>query len=74
MSKCYFYALADHGVDCECDETKMNFAWFKSNYLLYMVINNWFNQVMGRIKVFELSDIYFGFITRDDYLLSKYFI
>jgi hypothetical protein len=60
-----FYALADHGLDCECDETKMNFDWFESNYLLHGN-TNWFNEIMGTIKVFELSDIYFGFNTRDE--------
>src|SRR5205085_8426695 len=57
---CYFYALADHGLDCEHDETKMNFDWFESNYLLHGN-TNWFNETMGKIKVFELSDIYVGF-------------
>jgi hypothetical protein len=23
--KCYFYASADHGLDCECDEEKLNY-------------------------------------------------
>jgi len=63
--KCYFYALADHGLDCECDETTMHFDWFESNYSLHE--NNWFNQTMGKIKVFELSDIYFGFQIIFDY-------
>lgn len=44
---CYFYALADHGLDCKCHEIKVNFDCF--------------NATMGKIKVFELSDIYFGF-------------
>ncbi len=56
----YFYALADHDLDCEYDATKMNFDWFESNYLLHGN-TNWFNETMGEIKVFELSDIYFGF-------------
>ncbi|CAF1529095.1 unnamed protein product [Rotaria magnacalcarata] len=64
--QCYFYALADHGLDCECDEEKMNFEWFASNYLLHGN-QNWFNQTMGEIKVFELSDIYFGFRIKYDY-------
>jgi hypothetical protein len=34
----------------------MNFDWFESNYN-----QNWFTETMGRVKVFELSDIYFGF-------------
>ena len=63
--QCYFYALADHGLDCECDETTMHFDWFESNYSLHK--NNWFNQTMGKIKVFELSDIYFGFQIIFDY-------
>jgi hypothetical protein len=58
--RCYFYALADHGLDCECNRKKLNFDWFESNYLLHGN-TNWFNQTMGKIKVFELSDIYFGF-------------
>jgi hypothetical protein len=57
--KCYFYALADYGLDCECDG-KMNFDCFESNYLLHGN-QNWFIETMGKIKVFELSDIYFGF-------------
>lgn len=64
--KCYFYALADHGLDCECDEKTLNFDWFESNYLLYGN-QYWFNQAMGYIKVFEISDIYFGFRTKLDY-------
>jgi hypothetical protein len=64
--ECYFYALADYGLDCECDGKQMNFNWFESNYLSYGN-NNWFNETMGRIKVFELSDIYFGFRTKFDY-------
>jgi hypothetical protein len=62
--ECYFYALADYGLDCERVETKMNFNWFESNYLLHGN-TNWFNETMGRIKVFELSDIYFGFNVKD---------
>ena len=38
----------------------MNFDWFESNYLLHGN-TNWFNETMGKIKVFELSNIYFGF-------------
>lgn len=64
--KCYFYALADYGLDCVCDEKKLNFDWFESNYLLYGN-TNWFNETMGQIKVFELSDIYFGFRIISDY-------
>ncbi|CAF4265409.1 unnamed protein product, partial [Rotaria sordida] len=62
----YFYALADYGLDCECDEKKMNFDWFESNYLLHGN-TNWYNETMGKIKVFELSDIYFGFRIKLDY-------
>jgi hypothetical protein len=63
---CYFYALADHGLDCECSEEEMNFDWFESNYSLHGN-QNWFNETMGQIKVFELSHIYFGFkIIRDE--------
>ncbi|CAF1330876.1 unnamed protein product [Rotaria sordida] len=64
--ECSFYALADHGLDCECDSKTMNFDWFESNYLLHGNIN-WFNETMGKIKVFELSNIYFGFRIRSDY-------
>ena len=32
---CYFYALPDYGMDCECDRSIMNHDWFESNYLLY---------------------------------------
>jgi hypothetical protein len=64
--ECYFYALADHGLDCECNWKKMNFNWFESNYLLHGN-TNWFNETMGKIKVFELSDIYFGFRIKSDY-------
>jgi len=64
--ECYFYALADHGLDCECDWKKMNFDWFESNYLLHGN-TNWFNETMGEIKVFELSDIYFGFRINSGY-------
>ncbi|CAF4156600.1 unnamed protein product [Rotaria magnacalcarata] len=64
--KCYFYALADRGLDCECDWKKMNFDWFESNYLLYGN-TNWFNETMGKIEVFELSNIYFGFRIKSDY-------
>ncbi len=49
----YFYALADRRLDCECNGKKMNFDWF--------------NEAMGKIKVFELSDIYFGFRIKLDY-------
>ena len=45
--ECYFYALADHGLDCECDERKMNFDWFESNHSLYGN-TNWFNQTNGQ--------------------------
>jgi hypothetical protein len=63
--RCYFYALADHGLDCERSEEEMNFDWFESNYSLHGN-QNWFNETMGQIMVFELSDIYFGFkIIRD---------
>jgi hypothetical protein len=62
---CYFYALADHGVDCECPGEKMDIDWFESNYLLNGN-QNWFNETMGKIKVFELSDIYFGFQIKRD--------
>jgi hypothetical protein len=64
--ECYFYALADHGLDSECNWKKMNFYWFESNYLLHGN-TNWFYQTMGQIKVFELSDIYFGFRTMSNY-------
>jgi hypothetical protein len=64
--ECYFYALAAHGLDCESNRDKMNFDWFESNYLSYGN-NNWFNETMGKIKVFELSDIYFGFRIRFGY-------
>ncbi|CAF1270206.1 unnamed protein product [Rotaria sordida] len=64
--ECSFYALADHGFDCECDSKTMNFDWFESNYLLHGNIN-WFNETMGKIKVFELLNIYFGFRIRSDY-------
>ncbi|CAF3732231.1 unnamed protein product [Rotaria sp. Silwood1] len=64
--ECYFYALADHGLDCECDGKKLNFDWFESNYLLHGN-QYWFNQTMGYIKVFEVSNIYFGFRIRSDY-------
>lgn len=57
---CYFYALAEHGLDCERKGAEMNFNWFESNYSLYGN-QNWFNESMGKIQVFELSDIYFGF-------------
>jgi len=63
--ECYFYALPDYGIDCECNKNIMNYDWFESNYLL-CGNTNWFNQIMGRIKVFQLSNIYFGFkITAD---------
>jgi hypothetical protein len=45
----------------------MNFDWFESNYLLHGN-TNWFDETMGRIEVFELSDIYFGFRIRSDYV------
>ncbi|CAF1469169.1 unnamed protein product [Rotaria sordida] len=64
--QCYFYALAGHGLDCECNRKKMNFNWFESKYLLYGN-QNWFNETMGKIKVFELSDIYFGFQIKNEY-------
>ncbi|CAF3483664.1 unnamed protein product, partial [Rotaria sp. Silwood2] len=64
--ECYFYALADHGLDCERDGRKMNFDWFESNYLLHGN-QYWFNETMGKIKVFELSDIYFGFTIKREY-------
>ncbi len=38
----------------------MKYDWFESNYLLYGN-TNWFNQTMDKIKVFQLSNIYFGF-------------
>ncbi|CAF0839487.1 unnamed protein product [Rotaria sordida] len=63
--ECYFYALADYGLDCECDG-KMDFDWFESKYLLHSNVD-WFNETMGRIKVFELSDIYFGFHIRYEF-------
>jgi hypothetical protein len=44
----------------------MNFNWFESKYLLYGN-QNWFNETMGKIKVFELSDIYFGFQIKNEY-------
>ena len=44
----------------------MNFDWFESNYLLHDN-TKWFNETMDKIKVFELSDIYFGFRIRSDY-------
>lgn len=62
----YFYALADRGLDCECDRKKMNYDWFESNYLLYGN-TNWFTETMGNIKVFEVSDIYFGFRIAADF-------
>lgn len=58
--QCYFYALADRGLDCECNGKKLNYDWFESNYLLYGNMH-WFTETMGSIKVFEVSDIYFGF-------------
>ncbi|CAF1497950.1 unnamed protein product [Rotaria sordida] len=57
---------AGHGLDCECNGKKMNFNWFESKYLLYGN-QNWFNETMGKIKVFELSDIYFGFQVKNEY-------
>ncbi|CAF0808747.1 unnamed protein product [Adineta steineri] len=62
----YFYALADYSHDCECHGKIVNYDWFESNYLLYGN-TNWFNQAMGTIKVFNLSNIYFGFRTKYDY-------
>lgn len=44
----------------------MNFDWFESKYLLYGN-NEWLNQNLGTIKVFELSTIYFGFRPRGDF-------
>ncbi len=64
--ECYFYALPDYGIDCECNEKIMNHDWFESNYLLYGN-TNWFNQTMGQIEVFQLSNIYFGFKITADY-------
>jgi hypothetical protein len=64
--ECYFYALPDYGIDCECNGKLMNYDWFESNYLLYGN-TNWFNQTMGKIKVFQLSNIYFGFQILADY-------
>ena len=64
--ECSFYAIADYGLDCQCDGDQMNFDWFESNYLLYGN-TNWFNHTMGIIKVFELSNIYFGFRIKRDY-------
>jgi hypothetical protein len=63
--RCHFYALADNGLDCECSRKTMNFDWFESNYLLYGN-KNWFNQTMGKIKLFQLSEIYFGFYIIND--------
>jgi hypothetical protein len=60
--QCYFYAVADYGLDCECNKNKMNYDCFESNYFLHGN-TNYFNQ----IKVFHLSDIYFGFHTAEDY-------
>ena len=57
---CYFYALSDYGTDCECNAEIMNYDWFESNYCLYGN-TKWFNQTMGQIIVFQLSNIYFGF-------------
>ena len=57
---CYFYALEDYGTDCECNQRIMNYDWFESNYSLYSS-THWFNQTMGEIKVFQLSNIHFGF-------------
>ncbi|CAF4243671.1 unnamed protein product [Rotaria magnacalcarata] len=64
--ECYFYALADHGLDCECGHEKLNYDWFESNYMLHGN-SNWFNETMGKIQVFELSDVYFGFDIKRDY-------
>ncbi|CAF4514034.1 unnamed protein product, partial [Rotaria sp. Silwood2] len=64
--ECYFIALADRGLDCEVDEKKLNYDWFESNYLLHGN-QNWFIESMGKIKVFELSNIYFGFKITSDY-------
>lgn len=58
--ECYFYALPDYGIECECDGNILNYHWFESNYSLYKN-TMWFDQVMGQIQVFKLSTIYFGF-------------
>lgn len=58
--ECYFYALSDYNIDCEYNGQIMNYNWFESNYLLYRN-TKWFNQVMGQIQIFYLSNIYFGF-------------
>ncbi|CAF1215229.1 unnamed protein product [Rotaria sordida] len=63
---CYFYALADHGLDCERNHETLNYDWFESNYILHGN-TNWFNETMGKIKIFELSDIYFGFTIKREY-------
>jgi hypothetical protein len=55
-----------YGLDCECNGRKLNFDWFESNYLLHGN-TNWFNEIMGQIKVFELSDIYFGLQIKHEY-------
>lgn len=58
--QCYFYAVPDYGTACECDKEVMNYNWFESNYLLDGK-TNWFNQTMGKIQIFQLSNIYFAF-------------
>jgi hypothetical protein len=45
---------------------KMNFNWFESSYLVHGN-TNWFNETMGQIKLFELSDSYFGFKIEYEY-------
>ncbi len=52
-------------ISCERSEKEMNFDWFESDYLLHENQNQ-FTETMGRIKVFELQDIYFGFQIRWD--------
>ncbi|CAF3085612.1 unnamed protein product [Rotaria socialis] len=70
---CHFYALADHGLDCVCDENKMNYDWFESNCLLHDN-THWFTETMGTIKVFEVSDIYSGFRTRADHGIAMFYL
>ncbi|UJR38620.1 hypothetical protein I4U23_031286 [Adineta vaga] len=65
QTHCYFYALADYGHDCECNGKVMDYDRFESNYIFYGN-NQWFNQIMGYIQVFQLSNIYFGFNIRDN--------
>ncbi|CAF1568849.1 unnamed protein product [Didymodactylos carnosus] len=51
--RCYFYAVAEYGLDCQCDGNKLNYDWFKSNYLLYSN-QNWFNQTIDKIIVYKI--------------------